>query len=268
MRKFCYRCGKEDVKLIDGLCDSCFLEKNYPEIPEIKVEKCPVCNSVRKGRKWIKSSLEELLMGEIKRKTTFPGKILELMVTSISDGSYSVEMTLSNTSGSVFSVELEGKIDLTEKICPECSKLLQGVHTAKVQLRGFKEEELASILDLTNSIEFNSDNPIVEIKQRKEGLDLMFLSLGDARKFVREVRKRYGVEIKESKRLVGRDRSTGKNKYKFTISVRIKLREGERVKLDGRDMLVKRVSRDKVVLVDRRGRERTYPVKRVMRTGR
>ncbi|MEM2818030.1 MAG: NMD3-related protein [Archaeoglobaceae archaeon] len=82
------------------------------------------------------------------------------------------------------------------------------MHPAKVQLRGFDGEE---ILEILKSVEK------AEVVRSRDGVDLFFENVDDARIFVSKLKKRFRVASKMSTESLG---FKSRARYLFVYSVR------------------------------------------------
>lgn len=82
------------------------------------------------------------------------------------------------------------------------------MHPAKVQLRGFDSEEISEILKLAGSAE--------SIKS-KDGVDLFFENVDNARLFISKLRKRFKITSRMSTESLG---FKSRARYLFVYSVR------------------------------------------------
>jgi NMD protein affecting ribosome stability and mRNA decay len=81
------------------------------------------------------------------------------------------------------------------------------MHPAKVQLRGFGEREIENLLKVTNA----------EVLKVKEGVDLYFSDVNDARFFISKLKRIFRVRIKMSTESMG---FKSRGKYLFVYCLR------------------------------------------------
>ncbi|MEM0203115.1 MAG: NMD3-related protein [Archaeoglobaceae archaeon] len=82
------------------------------------------------------------------------------------------------------------------------------MHPAKVQLRGFHSEEISEILKFVEK---------AEVVQSRDGIDLFFENVDNARLFISKLKKRFRVESKMSTESLG---FKSRARYLFVYSVR------------------------------------------------
>jgi nonsense-mediated mRNA decay protein 3 len=236
---FCIECGKEDEELFKGLCHSCFAAGNkLISIPsELEVEVCAHCSSIHIGDRWQETEqTEEDLVAET---------IVNAAVTDVNAEDVVLEIDIINQRGSllellvkangtVLGVPIEREFKVNVKInrnaCPECSKYASGYYEAVLQLRADErlldnEEIQAADKIIKNLLEkLSRTNRMAYLSQRlmlKEGVDYYFGSYKAARKISNTLKEHMGGMIGESPRLMGRDKSAGKDLYRIWISLRL-----------------------------------------------
>ncbi len=82
------------------------------------------------------------------------------------------------------------------------------MHPAKVQLRGFDVEEISLILKLAEK---------AEVVHSKDGLDLFFDNVDDARLFISKMKKKFKIKSRMSTESLGFD---SRARYLFVYSVK------------------------------------------------
>ena len=251
-KAFCTQCGKIDEKLYHGLCSTCFIEKTslirIPDHLELKI--CTHCGSVHKKTKWLDSNLSlENQMVEI---------IVEHVEFDESVSQEEISLELINERGSTFNylVTVRGKVlgediiqefpsnvKVNRSVCPECSKYASGYYEAVIQLRADERNPSPDEIETADNIlqnrlkRLSKDNRMAYISQRaliKEGADYYVGSYKTARKLTNALKNVLGGVVKESPRLMGHDKNTGKDLYRIWISLRMPLFfKGDFVSYDG-----------------------------------
>ncbi len=238
-KAFCPQCGKTDEKLFSGLCRSCFIENfSLITVPdEINLTICTQCGSIQKKVRWYDSNL---LLEDQAVQT-----ILEHIQVSESASDIQIIPELENIRGSTFEflIKVTGqvlgeiishkflvKVKVDKSVCNECSKYASGYYEAVIQLRADErtlssEEIKTSDEILRNRIEkLSKDNRMAYISQRaqiKEGIDYYIGSYKAARKLTESLKNKLGGVINESPRLMGHNKSTGKDLYRIWILLRL-----------------------------------------------
>lgn len=236
---FCPKCGNTDAELFDNLCKSCFLENLVlAEIPdEIEIIICAHCQSRLISGKWedLEISDEEIILNTLHKHVTLNkyAANVEIHVEILLERGSTIECIV-HIKTDVFGKEVEQDYKLNVKIirtvCPECSKFASGYYEAVIQLRADKrvpDEEEINIADAViaeNINKISKKNKMAYISERavlKEGVDYYVGSYKVAKQLSNVIKDQMGGIIKESPRLMGRDKSAGKDLYRVWISVRI-----------------------------------------------
>lgn len=264
---FCPQCGREDEELYQGLCRHCFI-KETPLIScpdEVEATICAHCNSTFQAGRWTDSDLDpEELMVEILTESVEPAEGAEYVDLSfkIINQRGSKWDVLVRAQGRLLGEETDQECQVLVKIkrsvCPDCSKYASGYYEAVIQLRADKrhldpaEKEIAdSILksQLQKLVEKNRMAYLVDRVEIKEGVDYYIGSYKAARSLVNGLKDSLGGVVGESPRLMGRDKSAGKDLYRIWISLRLPSFQkgdfldhadsvGRVINLDGRGILL------------------------------
>jgi nonsense-mediated mRNA decay protein 3 len=236
---FCPRCGSEDEELYEGICTSCFVkEAQIMSIPQdLEVTICAHCSSLLKGLKWEDSELseEELVRLTVMENYETPSYVqdLELSIEIITIRG-SIYECIIHAEGDVMGTRIIEEHSTNVKVkkgaCPDCSKYASGYFESVIQIRADKRfpstKEIQTIdqiirtkissLSVKNRMAYVSDVSMI-----KEGVDYYIGSYKAARKIATAVKDVMGGVIQESPRLVGRDKSRGKDLYRIWISIRL-----------------------------------------------
>ena len=236
---FCPRCGSEDQELYEGICTSCFVkEAKIITIPQdLEVTICAHCSSLLKGIKWEDSELseEELVTLTVMENYETPSYVQDLEVSveilTIRGSIYEcIIHAEGNVMGTIITEEHRTNVKIKKGACPDCSKYASGYFESVIQIRADKRfpspKELQTIddimrakigsLSVKNRMAYVSDVSVI-----KEGVDYYVGSYKAARKLTTAVKDVMGGVVQESPRLVGRDKSRGKDLYRIWISIRL-----------------------------------------------
>jgi nonsense-mediated mRNA decay protein 3 len=266
---FCPRCGSEDEDLYEGICKSCFVKEakiiSLPRAADITI--CAHCSSLLKGLRWEDSELseEELVTLAVMEKLERSEIVEDLKVTveilTIKGSNYGC---IVQAEGTIFGRRIveEHHIDVKIKkgVCPDCSKYASGYFESVIQIRADNrfpsKEELNTIdqivrtktraLSVKNRMAYVSDVAVL-----KEGVDYYVGSYKAARKIISAVKEIMGGVVQESPRLVGRDKSRGKDLYRIWISIRLPdFQKGDFIEFEGHRGQVKGFDGKKIILTD------------------
>lgn len=268
-KTFCRKCGKTDEKLIKGLCPSCFIqETQLISIPDrIKVTICTHCGSTQKKSKWYDSklSLDEMVLQAIQDqlKTSEPSFDLnpfpEILNVRGSHYHCLVGIEARVLDKKVYQ-EYPVSVNINRTVCPHCSKFASGYYEAVIQIRADKRtpspEELENAHNIIKKgisrlVKKNRMAYISEMVEIKEGVDYYVGSYKAARKLTEDLRNVLGGVVQESPRLMGRDKSSGKDLYRIWISLRMpRFQVGDFVSYGNLKAQVLSIKGQKIVLKD------------------
>jgi nonsense-mediated mRNA decay protein 3 len=242
---FCPQCGRENQELFKGLCRFCFIAQSpLITLPsELEVEFCSNCTSTHVGNKWQELHLSE---DDIIAKTVYGGCNQDIdaedvtLTLEIINQKGSVQELMVMAKGKVLGQPLERecriRVNIKRTVCPECSKFVSGYYEAVIQLRADQRPLKADEIQKADYIisqrldKLVRKNRMAYLTQRaelKEGVDYYLGSYKAARKISSVLKDQMGGMIRESPRLMGRDKSTGKDLYRIWISLRLPIFEKE-----------------------------------------
>ncbi len=215
--KFCFLCGKQTNKLIEGYCQNCYNKKfSLIKVPEkIEVTICSKCNSVKDGDKWKDVNLEDF----IKNKIKILGKKVEIDIEVNHSVKLRVKGYLENTKKlkkEFYEIPLK-----TKKItCRICSRQSGNYYEGIIQLRGdITQEVIDSIDDCVTEEIFNDKRVFYKAKKVKVGLDLYMSDKYITKRISDLLKKKYKAKVKKTYKLI--TKKEGKDIYKATVLVKI-----------------------------------------------
>lgn len=265
---FCPKCGETDQEIIEGICKSCFLKEIVlAEIPdEIEITLCAHCESKLVSGKWYELELsdEEIILNTLNKHIVLNenAKNVEIDVETILARGSNIECIVhvkADVLGEIVPQDAKINVKIIRTVCPECSKFVSGYYEAVIQLRADNrvpdEEEIAvaDAIIADNIDKISKKNKMAYISERavlKEGIDYYVGSYKVAKRLTSSLKDHFGGVIKESPRLMGRDKSTGKDLHRIWISLRIPYFRvndfikyensvGQIIGIDGKKMLFK-----------------------------
>ena len=232
-RRYCVRCGKrvENGLIINGKCINCFLEENvssYIGESSIQITVCKVCGKIKDGTVWREWKEEDwssyarrYFLRLLEKPLSRYGISLSLNRTKFDDKSVSATISIKQA-GKTGSFTLTMPLVFKYEICPSCVKKRSGYHNAIVQIRStyFDFKALNNILENTlSSAPHRIVDSIVEIDEKRGGIDIKMIDQGSARLLASYISKKYPSEISYSYKLIGERH--GEKIYRLTISIRI-----------------------------------------------
>jgi len=235
---FCPKCGEADQEIISSICKSCFLkELILAQIPDgIEITVCAHCESQLVSGKWYELELsdEEIILNTINKHITLNkyAENVEINVETLSARGSIIKCIVhlkADVLGETILQDYKINVKIIRTVCPECSKFASGYYEAVIQFRAdnrVPDEEVASVdaLIAENIDKISRKNRRAYISERavlKEGIDYYVGSYKVAKRLASNLKDHFGGVIKESPRLMGRDKSTGKDLHRIWISIRI-----------------------------------------------
>lgn len=240
MPGFCPRCGRPlDGGGFEGLCLDCFLEtRRLVCVPEkIVFDYCKQCGSVRLGHRWLPGGevgeasavyLEKLLEERLRPCT---GLVEELWIEGIEPVTVPSWRTMYRV---IVAARLRGydgvvrqdylvEVRANPTLCPLCKDARGGEYNVLLQIRGVSPAELAKRLEGLLNTNDQVLGSLVDLVEKRNGVDMFLLDRGSASKIVRELKKHYRVKVRVTGEDVGTT-STGLMRRRTVISVSVSRR--------------------------------------------
>jgi nonsense-mediated mRNA decay protein 3 len=221
-KKFCPKCGKTVEKLYNNLCADDFLrtlslEKAFPK--KIVLKQCKQCGKIyvnKKSAASVEGALDLFLQEVLKADTIY-------------SASYRIEGQRVHITLKLRYEDLEKEESFVRElvvkniVCESCSMKNSGYFNSILQLR-VPENILQIIIDdILNQIDlmrnYNQMAFIGKVEKKKEGVDFYIGSKDVAEQIAKDLKIKYGAEIKKSSKQSGY--LNGKKIYRDTILVRI-----------------------------------------------
>ncbi len=241
MKRFCVKCGKETNELINGLCVSCFLEKNRVlELPKrVEIDSDKRTGRVRVGLHWVEPD-ENTVSDVIKERLDKLAKQKKLAISGFKAVFGKEEKRIMPAQIS-FSVEYEGvplqvkediEVFFRATISDASMKLASNYHEAIIQVRfsekvDLKEEQakLQEVLSALAGLKKKDElSEAVNVKKERGGYDLFIGSNKSAKKVSGQLAKKFKADLTYSNKLIGVDEH-GKEKHRNTYCIRFKSNE-------------------------------------------
>ncbi|MEB3845637.1 MAG: hypothetical protein GSR83_01145 [Desulfurococcales archaeon] len=271
----CPVCGRkksDDLPFIGNLCRDCFLEKyGLAHVPDfIHITICNSCGAYRIGKQWIYSnptSLEEAvyeavytaLLSKIKPVTGIRFVSIKDLKSSApinTYGEYEFKVLIEGESmeGVVAQKEYIVKVRVSAGLCPKCIRRKVGYHEALVQIRGIggklSERDRDIVLDYLDTFPLKLKEQIVDIIDKREGLDLLVTDATSARIIASKISGKFLGKKIETYSLSGR-RNDGRRLGHLTISLRIaSVKNGDILNVDGEPSYVADITGTRIRLVN------------------
>lgn len=252
---FCPECGSTETPMIERICQDCFLKKfSILEIPEsIEVTICAHCSAKFREGKWEESEIseEEIIFRTLEQ--------IIIVDSQIDDDNLKIELEIIQMRGTIAECHIEAKgkifeqnihqsfntkVRLIKNVCPNCSKRQSGYYESVIQFRtdarelihAEKEKADEIVMKILNR-RFDRDK-LAYLAQKlklKEGNDYYIGSYKSGKKIVEAIQEEFGGIIKESPKLISKNKSTGKGLYRIWILIRLpKFKKGDFIRYDNK----------------------------------
>ncbi len=281
----CPRCGRPTDRLVSGICLSCFLETaSILRVPKMQVAVCPICLRYRDANKWrsgefdLGSTIATAARDRLIRKLKMTEEALEagdagtrpvISDVRIRDVRLSRDRAVVESvavidglagPGKTMEVAFSVAARLRTSACRACQLRQADYYACILQVRAEgripEEAELKlidQIVDRASAFE-QPGRYVSKIVDRKEGRDLYLPSAAFGRDLAKQATSQLGGTLKETRKLVGVDRSSSKKLYRITILLRLpSLRVGDIAELNGKLFAVLRNSNQGTALLDLEG---------------
>lgn len=284
-------CGRTVRGLISGTCTRCYLETGEVlRIPKINIAVCPDCLRYRETNSWmaggesLRSSIarsgRRLVLGRAKFDEAARSAGGEPVLADLEVGNVRISGNRASFSATAridglgpesesAQIEVEAMASLNLSLCRECQLRRSDYHACILQIRAEgrapEEDELEVLRDIieqaTNRPGSDPMRYIGRSEERKEGLDLFIGSAALGREIAKDAAARLGGQPRESRKLIGVEKGTGKRLYRFTILLRLPaLRIGDVTELGGNLYAVLHHLGGTTTLVDREGATLSHQV--------
>ncbi|MCE4615277.1 MAG: hypothetical protein F7B60_07105 [Desulfurococcales archaeon] len=271
----CPVCGRKkspNLPFVGNLCKDCFLEKyGVAQVPDnLSITICNSCGAYRIGKQWIysyPSTLEEAVYEAV--YTALVSKIKPVMgIAFVSIKSLESQTPINTYGEYYFKVMVEGKsiegvvlekdymvkVRVSAGLCPRCIRKKVGYHEALIQVRGIggklSEYEKNLVLDYLDTLSMKLKEQIVDIIDKKEGLDLLITDATSARIIASKISGRFLGKRIETYSLSGR-RNDGRRLGHLTVSLRVaSVKNGDIISIDGSPNYVLDITGTRIKLMD------------------
>ncbi|MEM3836880.1 MAG: NMD3-related protein [Fervidicoccaceae archaeon] len=223
----CPICGKEKSALlpfIEGICISCYLEKNPVEPITIKIKTCKSCGAIFLKGKWEPEGgrkLNSIIIREAERilRKKFGPYGFEVFVSSTGD---SFKAQVFGKEGS-YSFPIKVEIVEEKSICPLCLAKRSGVYEAKIQVRSnegkIDKAVFNEVMRIISSLPLELRENVVSIDELREGFDINLKDKASAKILATAISNKLGGNMKLTHKLISE--RGGEKRTRLSISLRI-----------------------------------------------
>ncbi len=287
MRRFCSVCGKSTEDLHDSLCTQCFVkEHEFISLPKaLETTICKRCfrQCIKGG--WhdngdeLESSVKNAVINEVQHalRSQLKNEGYKIHVDDIkvmSKGRFDVLCTVvveGVAKGVSIRDEKKCTVKVNSQLCSDCSRVSGGYYEAILQIRGavlLSEADVEKLSDAVTSLMENYSGEkrafISNVKRVKGGADFYIGSAKIARKISHVLKRRYGGELLESAKLVGKTKD-GRNEYRITIVFRLpKFKVKDIIEANNRIIQILNLGKNKLTGFDLKNRSKTsFPLAKI-----
>lgn len=216
-KKFCVKCGTE-TDLVDTFCPECYFETHEVKVPKRKeLRVCSKCGAILVDRFWVLSdrSTRQMLAEQIKLGIRAPEnvKVIRVDLDKIkADGSLEVTFELN---GNIISRKYPANLSIKKQVCPYCKINASQKSKCTIQLRtnqSFQKFKSEMYDYLRKYIKY-----ISKVKELRTGLDMTVSTRQIGLKISRDIKQKFNMHMKETRKEYSWDRSKNRPKYRSTI---------------------------------------------------
>ncbi len=206
MKKFCFVCGKDTDKLIEGYCEDCYNKKfslvSFPK--DMSYIICTKCKKLKVGTGWEDMSIEDY----VKRLIKINGVLTKIVV---GDGKVTVTGVLDKCKKQKEETH-DVKLKKIKAICLRCSHEAGGYYEAILQIRCETSQKILDFIDRR----INQDS-YYRVEKVRGGYDLYVGNKAIANEVAELLKKNYKLKIVKSYKMY--TRKEGRDMYRTMISV-------------------------------------------------
>jgi len=157
------------------------------------------------------------------------------------------------------------EINMDQEMCFSCKKTSSDYYQLKLQLRYIYFDEYDKIKEETAKIiekNFNSMNKLLELDN---GFDIFFSNRHEMNKISSLFQRRYLIEEKRSKKVVGKNFLESKDVCRFILLINIiNISKGDTISIKGEEFTIKALNNNDLVLLNViNGSKKVVPYKSV-----
>jgi len=244
----CPSCGRLVDKLIEGLCEDCYIERHpLVEYRGGEILRCKHCGAIFLKGKWVRERGDQVFLKVLREKGKVIGKVEQINVRDFTDYA-ELSLTLYGSPHPEIpprTLKYDVKISFRLDICNVCMEKLSKKEVAVLQIRAsprpldaeFKKKILYIIEQELVKLKNKNIGFISSIKEVASGIDIYTTSANLARHLARVIHESWPSYAMETAKVVGvRD---GKKVYHMTYLVRLlTYKAGDLIVLEGSEKVV------------------------------
>ena len=141
------------------------------------------------------------------------------------------------------------EFEMEQKMCTSCRKSSNEYYELKVQIRFIYFEDNENIINEVKDLFYKNFDTFNKQEENENGLDFYFKYKGEKTKVSRLLNKRYLIEEKSSKTIVGRNFLESIDVWRHTLLVNIiNLKVGDKILIKGEEFYIKAFNKKDLVL--------------------
>ncbi len=143
------------------------------------------------------------------------------------------------------------KINIKQEMCFSCKKISPEYFQLKLQLRYLYFNDIENIKNETINLIEKNFNTINKLQELDNGFDIFFRNKNEINKLSTLFLKKYLIEEKRSKKIVGRNFLESKDIWRHIILINIiNLKKGDLITIKGEKFNIKALNHNNLVLIN------------------
>ncbi len=248
MKRFCARCGRQDLPVIDGLCLSCLVEeRKLLELPgRISFDYCPRCGSYRLHGRWRRASSLEEAIHDVLLDSALSAATRSKYPVAIEGVNLETSPSWTTVASVHVSLEVNGvraeqklvvEVQAKPKVCPMCFKVAGEHYEATIQVRSAKgyldQQDVSLLMEVLSELPEKLQEAVLDVEELREGVDIKVFTHAAARQIASRLQKALLAKTAETHKVVKRHNE--RRRSRLTILVRAPdAKPGDLRVLDGR----------------------------------
>jgi len=143
------------------------------------------------------------------------------------------------------------EIDMEQDLCYDCKKTSPEYYELKLQLRCKYFEDLEEIKTFIFNLIDKNFTTINKMHEVENGFDFFFRSKGESSKISTLFHRRYLIEEKRSKKIIGQNFLESKSIFRHNLLINIiNLERGDKISIKGTVFSIKAINHNDLILIN------------------
>lgn len=238
--KFCPRCGKKNVELIDGFCKDCNKEHYKLQVKDVKIKICTECHKYIYHNKWSKyKALHQLIKKQVKLcvRDKVENIAIEIPRHRVNPGIDIEAQAIVVVKGNEYLIP----VSVSYTLCKICSKGTGNYFEGILQLRNPNQK----VEDYIKKRIMAEDGVFAtKIETVRGGIDYYLTNSKFIMRFGNELAKKFSAQTKMSRKLYSRNKATSKEVWRFNFLVKLlDYKVGDIVTCNGEEYKVREIGK-------------------------